>query len=273
MRPVKSIAAAISLATAALVTAQAPIPDAAKVVEAAKFLAATRNALGGESRLAAVRTFVARGRTQQVRGNNLVPIEFEIDCDLPDKYRRTDEIPAQESGPTSTGFNGDALIQVPALAAPPGRAGPPTTAEQQAAARAARVAAAKQDFARLMLGMFAGSFRSYPLTFAYAGRAEAPQGQADVIDVKGPADFALRLFVHSETHLPIMVTWQAPAAGRGASPPIENRLYYADYRETDGLRLPFRMRRSAGPDTVEEMTFDSFRINPKIDPKTFATTK
>jgi hypothetical protein len=41
MRPfksiAKSIAAAISLGTAALVTAQAPLPDAARVVEAAKF--------------------------------------------------------------------------------------------------------------------------------------------------------------------------------------------------------------------------------------------
>jgi hypothetical protein len=272
MRPAGFIAVAISSTTAALVTAQAPLPDAARVVEAAKFIAATRNALGGEPRLAAVRTFVALGRTQQVRGNNLVPIEFEIDCALPDKYRRTDETPAQESGRTSTGFNGDDLIQV-ALAAPPGRAGSPTTPEQQGAARTARVAAAKQDFARLTPGMFAGSFRSYPLTFTYAGRAEAPQGQADVIDVKGPADFALRLFVNGETHLPIMVTWQAPAGGRGPAPPIENRLYYADYRETDGLRLPFRMRRSAGPDTVEEMTFDTFKINAKIDPKTFATTK
>lgn len=163
-----------------------------------------------------------------MRGNNLVPIEFEIDCELPDKYRRTDEIPAQESGPTSTGFNGDDLIHVPVLAAPPGRAGPSTPPEQQGAARAARVAAAKQDFARLTLGMFAGSFRSYPLTFTYAGRAEAPRGQADVIDVNGPADFALRLFVNSETHLPIMVTWQAPAARRGPAPPIENRLYHAD---------------------------------------------
>jgi hypothetical protein len=271
MRPVGPIIVGICLATAALVAAQAPGPDAATVVEAAKFLAATRAALGGEPRLTRVRTFVARGRTQQVRGNNLVPIEFEIDCELPDKYRRTDEIPAQESGPTSTGFNGDALIQLPAPAAPPARGGPPPTPEQQAAARMARVTAAKQDFVRLTLGMFAGSFSSYPLTFTYVGRAEAPQGQADVIDVKGPANVAMRLFINGDTHLPVMVSWQAPAAGPGA--PIENRLYYADYRETDGLRLPFRMRRSAGPDTVEEMTFDTFTINAKIDPKRFDPTK
>src|SRR4029450_10077868 len=75
--------------------------------EAAAILAASREALGGESKLAAIKSFVATGRTRQIRGNNLVPIEFEIACELPEKYVRKDEIPAQESDPTSSGFNGD----------------------------------------------------------------------------------------------------------------------------------------------------------------------
>jgi hypothetical protein len=278
------IAVAGCLATAVVAAGQVPpTPD---VTNVAKVLAAARDALGGDTRLSAIKTFTATGRTQQVRGNNLVPIEFEIVCELPDRYRRTDEIPAQESGPTSAGFNGDDLIAVPALAAPPfpspGR-GPsvPPTVEQQDAARRTRTAAVKQDFVRLTLGMFARSFTSYPLTFSYVGRAEAPQGQADVVDVKGPANFALRLFVHSETHLPLMVTWQAAGGlaarggpgGRGPAGEIENRLYYADYRETDGVRWPFRLRRSAGPETIEETTIDRFKINAKIDAKKFVVTK
>jgi hypothetical protein len=100
--------------------AQAPGRDPAPI------LAAAREALGGEKRLNAVKNFVATGRTRQVRGDNLVPIEFEIAVELPDKYVRKDEIPAQESGPTSTGFNGGELIQLPvptAPAAPPGSPG------------------------------------------------------------------------------------------------------------------------------------------------------
>jgi hypothetical protein len=69
----------------------------------------------------------------------------------------------------------------------------------------------KQDFARLMLGMFAASFESYPLTFTLDGQAEAPQGKADILDVKGAGTFAVRLFVNTETHLPIMVSWTNPA--------------------------------------------------------------
>jgi hypothetical protein len=322
--------------------AQAPARDAAKV------LAEAREALGGEKRLSAVKNFVVTGRTRQVRGDNLVPIEFEIAVELPDKYVRKDEIPAQESGPTSTGFNGDELIQLPvptAPAPPPGMApgmgraaGPatPPSPEQLEAARKTRVATVKQDFVRLTLGMFAGSFSSYPMTFTYVGQAEAPQGKADVVEGKAP-NFTVRLFVNSQTHLPIMVSWQAPgrpagparggtppsgppgattgqppppppgasarqgppsgppgaSAGQGppsgppgasagpegrgrsgaAPAPVEYRIYFADYRDVDGLQWPFRLRRATGSDTTEETIFDRFKINTKIDPKKFEVRK
>jgi hypothetical protein len=315
-------------------------------------LAAARQALGGEKKLAAVKSFTATGRTRQVRGENLVPIEFEIFVELPDKYLRKDEIPAQESGPTASGFTGEELLQDPLPAAP-----------MPDPARKARVATLKQDFARLALGMFAGSYPAYPLTFTYVGQAEAPQGKADVLDAKGPDNLTLRYFINSETHLPIMVTWQQPPpAGRGAgpggpprgggpgaagpapagaarggppgaSPPAvapppgapppsaappsgappsaappsgappsaappsgaapppgsttppggppgakppprpEFRVYFADYRDVDGLQLPFRVRRATGADTTEETTFDRYRINAKIDPKKFDVRK
>jgi hypothetical protein len=241
MRPaVFYVVVVLCLAAGALAVAQAPAPAATPI------LAAAREALGGEHKLAAVRTFIAAGRTRKVSGNNLVPIEFEIACELPDKYVRRDEIPAQESGPTSTGFNADALIQLPPppeppaqLAKPlggtpapvspppparppggtpapvlPAQAGKPAGMPTPVAPpdpRRARVTSVKQDFVRLTLGMFATSFASYPLTFTSAGQAEAPQGKADVLDVKGAGNFAVKFFINSETHLPIMVSWTTPA--------------------------------------------------------------
>ena len=105
MRALGRFVAIGCLAASALATAQTPGPDAA-----AKVLAAARDALGGDAKLAAVKTLVATGRTRQVRGENLVPIEFEIAMDLPDKYVRKDEIPAQESEPSTVGFSGDELV-------------------------------------------------------------------------------------------------------------------------------------------------------------------
>jgi hypothetical protein len=324
-----------------------PPPPAAAVERASQVLAEARKAMGGD-KVAAITTVLATGRTRRVRGDNLVPIEFEIAIELPDKYVRRDEVPAEESDPTSTGFAGTEVIQFPAP--PPARGGGPggpaagrpggpppgaaasgasaapgapaaPSAAQLDAQRNARLTAAKQDFARLALGLFPGPLATYPMTFAYAARAEAPQGTADVLDIRGEGNLSARLFVATETHLPIMLSWQAPptsvvvttpgqppprtiapgavvinapappAASASAeekeaytkqvaalrqkaqTTPVEYRLYYADYRDVDGIKLPFRLRRAIGADTTEETTFDRFRLNTKIDPRKFTPGK
>src|ERR1700674_5570762 len=113
-----------SLAVAAL-AATCASPLHSQTLDAAQVLAAAREALGGEKKLSAVKTFTATGRTRQVRGNNLVPIEFEINCAFPDKFVRTDEFPAQDADPTTLGFSGDDLIQVPPPPSGAGRPGGP----------------------------------------------------------------------------------------------------------------------------------------------------
>jgi hypothetical protein len=278
--------------------------------EALAVLTEARAAVGGEARIASLKTLIANGRTRAIKGENLVPIEFEISIEFPDKYLRTEEIPAQDSGSTVRGFNGDALIQsAPAGQAVPGKPSGPADA-------------VKQDFVRLTLGMLLTSFPAYPLSFGYAGQAEAPEGRAHVIDVKGPQNFAARLFIDSKTRLPLMLSWNTPpnlvpvAAGRpapanlapgaivfetpappgaGASPedkkrfeeaalaartkalaaagPTENRIYYADYRDVDGFKFPFRLRRAVGATTIEETVFDRIRVNARIDPRRFEVRK
>jgi hypothetical protein len=360
--------------------ASPPSPESVKKAE--QVLAEARKALGG---LARVKTMIASGRTKRVRGNNLVPIEFEILFEPPSKYVRVDEFPAEDTDPTSAGFNGDALIQnppppaapamapgrggpaagppaapgappaagaagpparpggatPPAGATPPGGAPPPAGAMPPGGKppgmagpggtgpggrgpmmdpRRARLQSVKQDYARLALGLFADA-TGYPLTYSYAAVAEAPQGRADVLDIKGEGNFTARLFIHSETRLPIMVTWTTPPTNvivtvpgqpppatvapgavvvpgppapakdapkeemdkyskevlairaKAQASPVENRLYFADYRDVDGVKLPFRLRRAIGTETTEETTFDRYRLNAKIDPRKFEPIK
>lgn len=252
-----------------------------------KVLADARAALGGDAKIAAVKTFIATGRTRQVRGENLVPIEFEIQVELPDKYSRRDEFPAQDAGPVTAGFAGDALVLIPRPAPPPPKPGAPAPppGAQEAMLRQ-RLIAARQDFARLMLGMFATSTAAFPLTYSYVGQAEAPQGKADAIEAKGPNNFTARLFIAGDTRLPVMLSWQAPGPpggppgpgvkpmpgppGAAPKPMPEQRLFFADYRDVDGLKLPFRIRRATGAETTEETTFDRYRINVRVDPRRFA---
>ena len=408
MRVFGRLAVIVCVAMTALVQTQG-------ITDPTGVLLQAREALGGDKKLSSVKTLVVTGLTRKVQGNNLVPVEFEIAIEFPDKYVRKDEIPAQESGPTSLGFNGTQMIQLPLPTAPPpgaargtpppagapaagratgtpaaappaagggttappaasgaapggrptappaagttppaGGATPPAAGTTPPAAGAAPGAAGpgrgpgpgggmppgggrggppvspimnvKQDFAKLTLGLFAGSFPSYPLTFTLAGQAEAPQGKADVVDVKGEGNFAVKLFVNSQTHLPIMISWTTPpsnnlivttlpgqpapkdlqpgaivveapalpaptatqeekdkyakdlqavrAKALASAKPIENRIFYSDYKDAgNGLVFPFRLRRSFAGETVEETTFDQFKINSKIDPRKFEVAK
>jgi hypothetical protein len=234
------------------VTARAQAPTTQAVI------AAAREALGGEQRLSAVTSFTATGRTRQIRGNNLVPIEFEINCELPDRFVRKDEVPAQDTDATVTGFVGERLLLYPA---PPARAGGPSP---EAAAQQ-RLVTAKQDFARLMLGVFAASFQPYPLTFKYLAEGEAPEGKADILDVAGPAGFSARLVVARDTHLPVMLMWQQQN--------MEHRLYYAEFKDVNGTKWPYRLRHAVAGQTIEETTFDRIRVNVKIDAKKFEAPK
>jgi hypothetical protein len=256
--------------------------------DASEILAKTREALGGEKKLTSIKTLVASGETRQVRGENLIPIVFEINIELPGKYSRRDETPAVESGYTTLGFSGDDLIQLPPPAIPvmpPGaaRAGgpPPPSPEQiaamQAAQRKTRVATVKQDYARLMLALFAASTDAFPLTFKKFGIAESPQGKADVLAVTGPNNFLANLMINQQTHLPVMLSWTpAPPPARPGMPavtPPEQRMYFADYRDAGGVMWPHRIRRAVGADTTEETTFDRFRLNARIDPNKFEVVK
>ena len=229
----------------------------------------------------------------------------------------------------TSGFNGDAPINV--IDQPPaspgmiqlfrfGPGGPgegPSTPEQQEENRKSMLLSAKQDFARMSLGMMLSPLAAYPLEFWYGGQAESPDGKADIVEVKGDGDFAARLFIDSSTHLPLMLSWMAKepiqitrtAGGPGGPPPgagavqfstsrapssspeerdkmmkqaqdqmkeaeakarvVEYRLYYGDYRDVDGVKVPFKLQRSIDGKPTEEVTFDKVKINAKIDPKKF----
>ncbi len=306
--------------------------------DAGAVLAAARAVLGGD-RLAAVKTLTAAGRTlRTMPDGNTRESEFEMSLALPDKYLLRTAMMAMGNMSIyrNTGFNGGQAIEE--IDRPPnlsganivirvaGPGGSPTdpgkmTPEQKAEADRQRLLANHREFARLALGMFASSFDAYPLEFSYGGQAESPDGKADVIDVRGEGEFAVKLFVDSQTHLPLMLSWMdkepiviqmggpggsTVAAGGGGMRIVERRgepmskedmekmekdlaekrkeaeakrrtvefrLYYSDYAKVDGVMLPHRIQRSIDGKPTEEMVFESIKVNPKIDAKTFQVSK
>ena len=191
--------------------------------DVARVLSEVRAALGGEDRLAAVKTLAIEGQSARPSPDGTSAVRsFEMAIELPDKFMKRDAI-ASMGGASITrrsGFNGADLIEE--IDAPPAmggavhmiRMGPSgmmpggqATPEQIDAQRAQSLASARREFARLTLGMFAASFPVHPLEFSYGGVAESPDGKADIVDVKGTDGFAARLFVDSRTRLPLMLSW------------------------------------------------------------------
>jgi len=54
---------------------------------------------------------------------------------------------------------------------------------------------------------------------------------------------------------------------------VEYRVYYADYQDVSGIKLPFKIQRSIDGKPSEQVTLDKIKVNPKIDPKKFEVTK
>jgi len=203
---------AVVMATGAMLFAQGG--------DATKVMADMRKALGGEQKLAAVKSLSATGKSQRAMGETSMGGEYELMVEWPDKFYTRQVVAQLPMGNivSKMGFNGDALIQDTEQPQMPGggmmqirMGGAPlnATPEQKAEGARKQVASSKQDLARMALGMFGAAVGNYPIEFTYGGTAEAPDGKADVINVKGPDEFAGKLFVDQKSHLPLMFTWMA----------------------------------------------------------------
>ena len=225
---------------------------AGQVKDVNQVLADTRAALGGD-KIAAVKTITAVGRTLRTAGDRTIENEFEMAMELPDKYLMRSVLAAMGNMSVyrNTGFNGGQVIEeidrppnlqggniMIRMGGPLGAAMDPAkvTPEQKAEADAMRLLSNKKEFTKLTLGMFASSHTAFPLEFTYAGQAESADGKADVINVKGPGDFAVILFIDAQTHMPLMVSWMdkepivittssgGPGGKGGAGGPGETRI-------------------------------------------------
>jgi hypothetical protein len=191
--------------------------------DARRILAEVRAALGGEERLANVKTLAVVGeRTRVSPDGTSTASEFEWAIEWPNRFMKREEA-ANVSGRAlfrRSGFNGNKVIDD--IDAPPmmgggagvmrlGPGGPvapgQATPEQIAAQQASVLDTQKRDFARLTLGLIAASSSVLPVEFAYAGQAASADGKAHVLDVKGPDGFSAKFFVDTVTHLPLMLSW------------------------------------------------------------------
>jgi hypothetical protein len=278
--------------------------------DARRVLTELRAALGGEEKLSAVKTVAIEGQVTRPSPNGTsMASDFELAFELPDKYMKSDVF--ANLGGTQlkrrTGFNGAEVFEE--MDAPPGmmggnmhvmRMGPgampggQATPEQLERQRAQILTISRREFARLALGMFGSSFSPLPLEFKYAGQAESSDGKADILEVQGADGFTAKLFVDGKSHLPLMLTWMdkepltmtmrpgGPGAAEMAEQMkqaeanrriVEHRMFYADYKAVEGVKLPTRIQRMMEGLPTEELALEKIKVNGKIDPNKFKNAK
>jgi hypothetical protein len=224
----KSVAA-LALIAAAYYAAYAHAQARADA-KAAAVMADVRKALGGEQKIAGMKglslradyrremsapaggggmTFVMMGGGGSTSGGQQTTGKIEIDLDLPDRFLRTDVGSAAFGLTRTEGFEATRPFLEVAPNSPGMRIQVDNPASDPARAKAA-LKRSQTDLARLLLGLTGGTQPGFAVTYAYGGQAESPDGKADIIDVTGPDDSKLRLFIDSETHLPLMLSYMEP---------------------------------------------------------------
>jgi hypothetical protein len=228
---------------------QTVIAGQAEEAKAESVLAEARKALGGADKLSAVKTLQVNGTTKRANGNFNLEGDTELFFELPDKFRRNESLTIGggtgidrkdivNGNEFSTEVSGDAFggrgrgrfagAGGGAQGGADGRGAP--TPEQQERLREFQRRNLQSEVSRLLIAFLLKS----DMPFRWIGTAQAPEGSADVLEVKTPDGVATRVFIDTTSHMPLMLSWTGPA-GRGgqgrrgqgapnqAGPPPEGR--------------------------------------------------
>ena len=272
----------------------------------AAVLTQVRTALGGEQKLAAVKSMSAEGSFRRAMGSRSVEGTIALLLVRPDKLRRSEESKmfGSSSEHIST-FDGaqawDETVNAARVGGGGGGgdhdhgaggfAGAFTGADHNHAdgfqgrgsaesagpggvltedqMNAARIRRMKMDLQRWTIAFLADSNQP----FTDAGRAESPDGPADVLETTDEAGRAVRYFIDPASHLPLMVQYQEVRAqampAQGSPRTTTVALHLSAYKKVDGVMMPHQIDTSVNGQASEAWTIDTFKINPKVKANAF----
>jgi hypothetical protein len=263
--------------------------------KAAAVLADARTALGGEDKLRAVRTLQAAGDVRRSMGEMQMEGELELLIEPPDKIRRNESIgmPGGATMVRTEVLNGTEVWDDSSQRGGMGghiamiTRGPGGRELSEEELKERRRQMRRGELSRYRLALLLAT--EAPVN--HAGTAEAPDGTADVLDVRPAEGPPLRLFVDRKTRLPLMLTWQGPqmrmiarrpggpppnpdqmareAGAEGPPPQATFELRFDDYRNVDGIQLPHLISRAANGSVNEEWTIKSYKVNASFKSNTF----
>ena len=253
--PSRSVCA-IVLASAGLAVSLPAMPARQGGQSAADLLARARQALGGEARLASVRSFIATGSIARGYRTRVNHGSFRVASELPDRFVSTEAmtylglpnpgVVTERRQQATLGFNGRLVIYEPAAIFASSRMAPPSFGQAEVGQLLPQ---AQLDFVRLTLGMFATSFSGAPVTFSDA--PGAARGRAVVVQLHQRGSALLEF--DPITHLPARF----------------GHVQYFDFRDVDGVKVPFRIVHAGSARSVNEWRFDRIRFDVDLPGKLF----
>ena len=235
MRGVTSFAAAVLMASVIQFDGVSMSPVAGQD-RVAGIISAARKALGGEDRIAGLKTLTAEGPFRRSMGGRDMEGTLIVTLGRPDKMHRLEEMQmggmvggpviertmalngasSWEDTQNRGGMGGGMRIVMAGPGQGPG--GGTLTPEQINEARTRRM---RVQMHRLTAALLADAGTQW----VDAGIAESPDGKADILECKEETGRTLRLFIDQDTKLPLMVQYQDPkpmvmvAGGRGRGGP------------------------------------------------------
>ncbi len=288
----------LSLLTLILVCATAVFADS----RADEVIKQARAAIGGEEQLQKIQGLQVNGQYRRVFGDRQMGGDREISIALPNKYLVEDAMNAgglatsmintrglngERAWVANSGGGGNMIIR---MGAPGGQDLTPEQIEEGLR----RVYSA--EFSRYLLAMILTP-PSLALEYKYAGESDVEETPAEVVDVSGPNNLALRIFFDKQSHLPLLLSYRGPkprvftmtrqAGGGTRSPedikkareeaekkmhaeapavPEEADFYIrlTDHRKVDGITLPHKFTFLTGEEVSEEFEVSKYQLNPQF---------
>jgi len=217
----RSVITAIAIVMCVSLISDSPLAAQDRV---ATIVSAARKALGGEDKIAGLKTLTAEGPFRRSLGPRDMEGTVSVTIARPDKMKRVEElqIGGMVGGPTiertsvlagttswedsqNRGGIGGGGMRIMIADGPrgggPGGAAP--TPEQQNEARVRRM---RVQMYRLTAALIVDAGTPW----VDAGIAESPDGKADILETKEETGRTLRVFIDQNTHLPLMVQYQDP---------------------------------------------------------------
>ncbi len=271
---------------------------------ATEILKQAREAIGGEQRLQKLEALHINGQYRRVFGDRQMAGDREISIALPNKYLVEDSmnpgglstamintrgLNGERAWSGSSGGGGGMVFRIG------GSGGQQMSPEQMEAAQRRMYQA---EFTRYLLAMTLALPASLAVEYKYAGESDVDGEQADVIDVTGPDNFAVRLFFDKKNHLPLLLSYRGPKPrmitmsrpARGSAPRAEDLkkaredaekkmaaaetpvtpeevdffIRLSDHKKVDGLMLPFKLTFLTDSEVSEEFEISKYQVNPQF---------